>query len=166
MFNIFILIISFITCFFGYKLNKTLIAIIGLFLGFDLGIILLPHIITSETVIYVLSAIIAIILGFIAYKIYLVGVFFLCMISAYVIFGNLGLETTYQTVVSLTVGVIAGIVGVKFTRPLMIISTSLSGALVLTEITFSILNFEIPILNIITSLIIAILGMYYQFKTK
>ena len=35
--NIIALIVAIITCFWGYKLNKGLIAIFGLILGFSLG---------------------------------------------------------------------------------------------------------------------------------
>ena len=36
--NIITIVIALVTCFFGYRLNKTLIAIFGLIIGFELGI--------------------------------------------------------------------------------------------------------------------------------
>ena len=164
--DIIALIIAIITCFFGYKLNKGLIAILGLILGFLIGITYLPNIIIDKTLIYILSAVIAIFFGFISYKLYLVGIFFLCAIATYILCENFGLTGNLQTIIGILVGLIAGILGVKFTRPLMIISTGLSGASIITEILFNILNFQNDILNFIISLIIAILGITYQFQQK
>lgn len=164
--NIMALIIAIITCFFGYKLNKVLIAILGLILGFLLGITYLPNIIDNQTIVYIISAIIAIISGLISYKLYLVGIFFLCAVATYILCENIGLTGNMQTIIGLTAGIIAGILGVKFTRPLMIISTSLSGGSVMAKTLFSLLNFQNNILIFIISLIFAILGMTYQFNQK
>ncbi len=164
--NIITLIIATITCFFGYKLNKALIAIMGLIIGFNLGVTYLPNFITDQTTIYIVSAIIAILTGIISYNLYLVGVFLLCAIAVYILCENLGLETNIQTIVGIIAGIIAGILGVKFTRPLMIISTSLGGASILITTIFKLLNFQNNIFFLILSLIIAFLGMAYQFKQK
>lgn len=73
--NIITIVISLVTCFFGYKLNKIIIAIFGLIIGFNLGITYLPNLLTDQTIIYIISAIIAIAVGMISYNLYLVGVF-------------------------------------------------------------------------------------------
>lgn len=162
--NIVAVLIGLMSCFFGYKLNKTLIAIMGLIIGFNLGIVVLPNFITDQTIIYIVSAIIALLFGFISYNLYLVGIFLLCAITVYSLCNNLGLEGNIQTIISVILGIIAGILGVKFTRPLMIISTSLGGASLITENAFNLLNFQNNILSIIVLIIIAVLGMSYQFK--
>ena len=155
--NIVAVLIGLMSCFFGYKLNKTLIAIMGLIIGFNLGI-------ADQTIIYIVSAIIALLFGFISYNLYLVGIFLLCAITVYSLCNNLGLESNIQTIISVISGIIAGILGVKFTRPLMIISTSLGGASLITENAFNLFNFQNNILSIIVLIIIAVLGMSYQFK--
>ena len=85
------IIIGLITCFFGYKLNKTIIAIFGLIIGYNLGVTLLPNVITDQTTIYIISVIIAIAIGLISYKLYLVGIFLLCALAAYILCDNLQL---------------------------------------------------------------------------
>ena len=45
--NIITIVISLVTCFFGYKLNKIIIAIFGLIIGFNLGITYLPNLLIS-----------------------------------------------------------------------------------------------------------------------
>lgn len=162
--NIITLIAAVITCFFGYRLNKVLIAVMGLIIGFNLGLTYLPNFITGQTVIYIVSAVIAILVGLISYNLYLVGVFLLCAIAAYILCENLGLTDNIQTLIGMIAGLIAGILGVKFTRPLMIISTSLGGASLLTNTAFTLLNFQNNALSFIIIIVIAILGMLYQFK--
>ena len=164
--NIIALVVAIITCFWGYKLNKGLIAIFGLILGFALGIEYLPNFIDDQTIVYVVSAVIGIAVGFISYNLYLVGIFFLCGVAAFVLCENLGLAENLQTIIGLVVGIIAGILGVKFTRPIMIISTSLSGASVLTDTAFQILNFQNNTLAFILSIVLAVLVMIYQFNQK
>lgn len=164
--NIVTIIIAIITCFFGYKLNKTLIAIFGLIIGFKLGITYLPSLLSDQTLIYIISAIIAITVGIISYNLYLIGVFLLCALAAYTLCKNLGLSENIQTIIGVLSGIVAGALGVKFTRPLMIISTSLAGSTALIENILLLLNIKNDILSIILFILIAILGMSYQFKQK
>ena len=101
-----------------------------------------------------------------SYKLYLVGIFFLCAISAYLLFENLNLTGNIQIIFGLIIGVIAGILGVKFTRPLMIISTSLCGSSLVINTIMPALNIQNNTVNLILTLIIAIISMAYQFKQK
>ena len=97
---------------------------------------------------------------------YLVGVFLLCALAAFILCGNLNLEENIQMIISIIAGLIAGILGVKFTRPIMIISTSLAGASALSEKALTLFNFQNNTLEIILFIVVAILGMVYQFKQK
>lgn len=164
--NIVAVLIGLMSCFFGYKLNKTLIAIMGLIIGFNLGIVVLPNFITDQTIIYIVSAVLAIVVGIISYNLYLVGVFLLCALAVYILCGNLGLDENIKTIIGVIAGIIAGILGVKFTRPLIIISTSLAGATTIIENVFPLLNIQNNIFELLLFLIIAILGITYQFKQK
>lgn len=164
--NIIALIVAIITCFWGYKLNKFLISIFGLILGFAIGIEYLPNFINDQTTVYIISEIIGLAIGFISYNLYLAGIFFLCAIAVFVLCGNLGLTEELQTIIGLVAGIIAGIIGVKFTRPIMIIATSLSGASIITDIAFNLLSYQNELLIFIISLVLATFGMIYQFKQK
>ena len=164
--DIITLIIALLTCLFGYKLNKGLIAVMGLIIGFQISSTYLPSIITDQNLIYLLSIIIALIIGMLSYKLYLVGIFFLCAVSAYIIFENLNLTGNIQIIFGLIIGVIAGILGVKFTRPIMIISTSLCGSSLVINTLMPALNIQNNNISLILTLIIAIISMAYQFKQK
>lgn len=164
--NLITIIIAIVTCFFGYRLNKIIIAIMGLFIGFNLGLTYLPIIIENQTIIYIISAVIALIIGFTSYNLYLIGIFLICALAVYNICGTIGISENLQTIIGLIAGVIAGVLAVKFTRPIMIIVTSFSGASLITENVFNILKFTNPIITLIITLIIATLGMLYQFSQK
>ena len=154
--NIITIVIALATCFFGYKLNKILIAIFGLIIGFNLGVTYLPNLLTDQTVIYIISAVIAIAIGIISYNLYLVGVFLLCALAAFILCENLNLEENVQIIISVFAGLIAGILGVKFTRPLMIISTSLAGASTFTESALILFKIQNNTLTLIIFIIIAL----------
>ncbi len=162
--NIITIVIALATCFFGYKLNKILISLFGLIIGFNLGVTYLPNLLTDQTIIYIISTIIAIAVGIISYKLYLIGVFLLCTLTAFILSGNLNLSENLQIIVSVVIGIVAGILGVKFTRPIMIISTSLAGASALIENLLTLFNFQNNTVEIILFIIITILGIMYQFK--
>lgn len=164
--NVITLVIALVTCFFGYKLNKIIIAIFGLIIGFNLGVTYLPNLLEGQTVIYIISAILALIVGLLSYKLYLVGVFLLCALAAFILCENLNLSENIQMIVSIAAGFIAGILGVKFTRPLMIISTSLAGASTFTECALILFKMQSNTLSLIIFIVIALLGMSYQFKQK
>ena len=88
------------------------------------------------------------------------------IISAYLLFKNLNLTGNIQIIFGLIIGAIAGILGVKFTRPLMIISTSLCGSSLVINTIMPALNIQNNTVNLILTLIIAIISMAYQFKQK
>ena len=48
----------------------------------------------------------------------------------------------------------------------MIIATSLSGASILTDTAFQMLNFQNNTLSFVISIVLAILGIIYQFNQK
>lgn len=164
--NVITVIIALVTCFFGYKLNKIIIAIFGLIIGFNLGVTYLPNLLEDQTIIYIISIILALITGMISYKLYLVGVFLLCALAAFILCENLNLEQNIQMIVSIIIGLVAGILGVKFTRPIMIISTSLAGASTFTESALNLFKIQNNTLSLIIFIIMIILGISYQFKQK
>ena len=164
--NIITLIVAIIACFFGYRLNKSLSAVIGLIVGFRLGLTFLPGYIADQTMVYILSVIIGIIVGFLAYNMYLIGVFILCAMAAYTLCGNIGLNSNVRTFVGMVVGLIAGILGVNFTRLIVIIASSFAGASLLVETGFTMFNFQNSTLSLVLSIVLAVMGMAYQFSQK
>jgi hypothetical protein len=162
--TIVILIVSLIACFFGYRFNKSLIAICGLIIGFYLAKTFLPMILTDSNLITICSCVIAIFIGFISFRAYEIGIFLTCFFGIYVFCGNLNLAHDIRIIVGVICGLISGFLAVKFVRPIMIITTASSGAFLFTENILKIINYNNNTLNIVISLVIMILGILYQFK--
>lgn len=160
------LIIGFITCFFGYKFSKTLLAILGFIIGYKFAMASLPSYIIESWMITTCSIIIGIILGFISYKLYLIGIFILCGVSAYMLSQFMGVDQSSRIIIGVISGILAGILGIKFTKPLIIISTSLSGATLLLKNLFTVLNFDNNYIYMIIYIIIVTYSINYQLKQQ
>lgn len=129
------LIFVLLQCFFGYKLLRFWIGLIGFAAGFLLGFFLttafLPEL---ETFVHVLLGIVCgAILSFLAYRIYLAGVFVYCGLMAF----GLAMLIPFPSgegwkvlnwVLAVIFFILAGYFGVKFSKPCVILITAVSGA--------------------------------------
>ncbi len=159
------IIIAIITCLFGFRLNKWLIAIVGFGLGYYLCSTGLFNMLGEGLMNFIISILVGLLTGFVSFKLYLAGIFILCFVLSYT--GCISfIETgTFSTILSIAIGIIVGILGIWFTRPIIIISTSISGAFVIADNILPLLNLNTPIVNLMVGLIIATFAMNYQFRT-
>ncbi len=160
------LILGFITCLFGYKFSKALLAILGFIIGYKFALASLPSYIIESQMVTTCSIIIGIIIGFISYKLYLIGIFILCGVSAYILCQFIGINQSLRIIFGIISGILAGILGVKFTKPLLIISTSLSGTTLLIKTLFSTLNFNNDFILMVIYIIIVTYSINYQLKQQ
>ncbi len=160
------LILGLITCFFGYKFSKALLAILGFIIGYKFAMASLPSYIIESWMLTTCSIIIGIILGFISYKLYLIGIFILCGVSTYILCQFIGVDQSLRIIIGIISGILAGILGVKFTKPLLIISTSLSGTTMLVKSLFSVFNFDNNFIYMIIYIIIVCYSINYQLKQQ
>lgn len=158
------LICGLLVCLFGYKLNKILITIICAIFGYYLVTTFGSQIFNDETFKIIVSLIVALVFGYFGFKLYLVGVFLTCFFLVNAICYNFITDEMLEVVVGLLAGLVIGIIAVKFTRPIMIISTSFSGSFMAADNLFNLLNFTMPAILLITSIILAIIGIAFQFK--
>lgn len=140
-----ILIIGIVQCFFGYKWLKFVLAVSGFMTGSVIGSVvgLIGGLESTDSVSEVVSMIIAVMVIFgiigavISYKVYKLGVFLVGFSGVYIISlltslagrlmsGSDSIAAAFVT--ALIPAVIAGCLMVKFTKPLIIIYTALSGA--------------------------------------
>lgn len=140
-----IFIIGIIQCFFGYKWLRFVLAVSGFMTGAVIGSImgLIGGLNSTDSVTEVVSMIIAVMVIFgiigaiISYKVYKLGVFLVGFSGVYIISlftslagriisGNDSISAAFVT--ALIPAVVAGVLMVKFTKPLIIIYTGISGA--------------------------------------
>ena len=160
------IIIGLLACFMGYRLNKILVMIIGFYIGYKLGDAFLPQLISDDVIVTFVSIVIGIIIGFIAFGTYLFGVFILCFFLAYSLCEAFIDIDTLKIIIGVVAGVVAGIVGVKFVRPIIIITTSLTGGFLVVSSAIQLLNIDSTAIYIICGLILAAIGALSQFRNK
>lgn len=153
-------------CFFGYKLLRVWCAIVGFAAGALIaGLVAYAMNADAALLVAAIAGIITAVLSFLFYK---SGVFVIGFGAALNILGNFinayGISAQWWIIIlAIVASVIVGCLAVRFVRPVVIISTSLSGA---TSIVTNILGiFQVTNWVIILSVIgiVAVLGMVYQF---
>ncbi|HEX3022083.1 MAG TPA: DUF4203 domain-containing protein [Lachnospiraceae bacterium] len=166
-----ILAIGLIECFFGFKLLKFWIAVLGFILGGALfGVIGGYNGLGSGTII--LSFVGAILCAFISYKVYLIGVFIANFASAtaasllvFTILNNGAIEDQYMF--AAVFGLIVAIIAVILVQPITIISSSISGGTLAGSAIAYLMKVEDPdSIGSIIGIIIALLGVLYQCATN
>ena len=130
----FTLLFAVLQCFFGYKLLRVWIAIIGFFVGFVLGFLVARALIDGEAYLPAIIGIVAgLLLAFVAFRIYLIGVFIYCGgIAASAVnkisFPEGDVWSIVAIVLCVLAFILAGILAVKFARPCIIAVTAATGA--------------------------------------
>ena len=127
------LVLALLQCFFGYKLLRGWIALIGFLVGFFLGYVVASRLGATGYIPLIVAIIAGILLSIIAFKIYLVGVFIYCGTIAagatrLIPFPEGEAWLVISFIVAVAVFVLAGFLAVKFAKPCIIGITSISGA--------------------------------------
>lgn len=167
------IVIALLHCFLGYRLLKVWISVIGFLIGFLVSFGTAMHFLDDKTGICVLIGIaLGVAVAFLAYKVYLLGVFLLCggmtMAAVYLFMtGNWpGLESWIPLLVSGLSGVLAGVLSVMFTKPLIILTTGINGGLSAGTMIFEVLGIVNPVAQWILCAVIAAAGTVVQFVTS
>lgn len=160
-----------LTVFFGYKLLKLWITLAGFFIGLILGGGVAGLLKAPTAVIVIAAIVVAVLLAAAAFFFYKVGVFIFSGLMGFTLVTNLILELYtgdsrwWVITIGIVAAVLVGIVAVKFVRPVVIVTSSISGA---SSIAFTL----IPLMGITNfwiilaaGLVIAALGMIWQFKS-
>ena len=147
-------------CFLGFKLNKIIIALSGFVIGYYICT-LLP--IDNQFVSIFISLIVGVLCGLCAFKFYLVSVFIVCFAIVYILC-DVSLEST-KPIIGIVLGLICGIIGIKYTRPIMIFTTSIYGGHLISQTILDYVNYNTPVLLILGTLILAFFGYGFQNET-
>lgn len=157
------LIIGAIECFAGFKIMKAMLAVWGFFIGAVLGVLI--GVAAESTV---LGAVLVIIFGaalaFLSYKLYLAGIFllsaFLTAIAVYIMFENI--------YVALLLAIGVGVLAIFFVKPVVIVTTSISGAGIILSSAYLIMNLGMNGSTFVTVILwipIALAGIAVQYVT-
>ena len=169
------LIISLIACFFGYKLMKIFIAFGGFCIGGAVGVVIASHMTKSSPVVLLVGLICGVLLAMAAYKLYKIGVFLMAFSNAFpiplaVITGVSGEKAVPEDMAKIgfaagiLFGILIGIVAVIFTKPSIILSTSIENGL--SAGVFLACMISKVSLFLLLGGIFAVLGTIIQVKTN
>ena len=162
-----------LNCFFGYKLLKVWMAVCGFIIGATGGFLIAARFLTERNIVFGITAAAGIVGSVLAYQIYLVGVFFLgwmMSVAAVIAFvRSLPIGDKEKLVViaaGVLLGLIVGVLIVKFARPSIILVTGISGGISTATAAFSLLKLEQPVLVVTgAGILLAIVGIMVQFLT-
>lgn len=153
-----------ISCFLGYKLLRLWMVLGGLLIG-GYGGFYITKIYSGNLLVQVIVAVLAaIILSMISYNLYLVGVFLLCsllglMLSSFLIQP----QSEVLILVCVAIGIAAGVLAVKFVRPMVILSTSFQGGVTMATGIMALAGLENNVFLGGVALAIGIFGCFVQF---
>ena len=172
--NVALLALALAVCFFGYKLVKVWIIVLGGLVGLALSIPIggwlfdlagRPEGALGTALGAAALAVCVAGCAFLAFKVYRVGVFFLCGMIPGVTVLLLTLNLDYGWVLALIAFVAFGILGVVLTRPYLIAITALGYGVAAGQIALALLGVEQPVLAALAGLVLAALGFVFQWKT-
>ncbi len=161
-------------CFAGYKLIKISIAVSGFVVGFSLGLSLSAPLFDAASYLPATIGLLSgILLAFLGFKLYLVGVFIVCgSLAASAVnllpFPEDGSLNVLHIVLLIAAFIVVGILGVKFAKGCIIAVTAVTGAISAVNL----LKEPIPslgvnqIITIVFIIVLAIFGILVQRATN
>ena len=174
------LVIALLYVFFGYKLLRVYISLLGFLIGFALGIVICEVFdLSNTTAVIVIICVCAVALAALGFWLYKAGLFVMILLSLFPIILSIVSEfTTIQPVFmwigSILFALVLAILAIFFVRPVVIIVTAVSGGLSIANLIINSLLPEIAQVNtvdgarifmLIIGAVIAVLGIYFQFVT-
>lgn len=174
------LVIALLYVFFGYKLLRVYISLLGFLIGFALGIVICAVFdLSNTTAVIVIICVCAVALAALGFWLYKAGLFVMILLSLFPIILSIVSEfTTIQPVFmwigSILFALVLAILAIFFVRPVVIIVTAFSGGLSIANLIINSLLPEIAQVNtvdgarifmLIIGAVIAVLGIYFQFVT-
>lgn len=160
------IVIGIIVLLAGYKLNKALISLCGFIFGYQLLGSIVSNMDLTNGIVIALSIVGGIIFATFSFKLYLFGIFIAIFLAVFSICEMTIAIDNLKFIISIVVGIIAGILGIKFTKPIFIIMTSLSGGFLIVNYLLQLFNLNSWIVFFIFGIVISMIGMKVQFNTN
>ena len=165
-----IIAIGLASCFLGYKLLRVWMALIGFVIGMAIGYFASYNYFSNMVIPIIIGFSTGVLIGFIAYRIYLLGVFLIALVTTLDFLGQLLVhynELDWVCIVLMVIlALVVAIIAIKFVKPVIIISTALNGATIVMVGIFKLLQIDAKHMLLIAALLLAVLGIMVQFFTN
>lgn len=161
-------------CLFGYKLMRLWISLIGFLIGFTLGAVvsglLIPAGDYALLLMVAIGLVVGIIAALIANKLYRAGVFIMVFWPVFLAVSGLfdGGEKWLGWVgilLGIGIGILAGLLSLRFMRVWVILSTALAGGLCAAQLFLELFKVDAVPPSLGLGLLFALIGLVVQFKT-
>lgn len=160
------LIYGILECFFGYKIMKIIFAIYGFLLGFLAGAAAAYLLgVDSMGPGMLCSLIVAVLGAMLLYKCYLIGVFLSNAAMVFLIGLLIGGTEESSMISWAIIGIIVGVLAVKFVRIWVIAVTGIVGGLSAGTALMGLLEVYKTGPALLAGIVLAVLGILYQWKT-
>ena len=156
-------LIGLVACFYGYPLVRVLFALVGLVIGYQLGVQLVPA--DQGMLAIIIGVVVGLVCAVLAYPLWGIGVMISGMVLGYSLFYNFGALLHLGSTALIVVGVIGAILmGILFyvaKEPMIMLATALSGAsFVVSGLAQLFPELAGPNLTVILAVVALILGLF------
>ena len=159
------LIVTLLNGLFGYRLRKLWISVWGALIGFGLGTLVSGWAAEESWIIWTAGIAVALLGALVAYRLYLAGIFLVCALAALsTVLLLWGWNIWWKIVAAVLAGILVGILGVKFVKPMVILSTSISAATAVSHMVLEWLKIPSPAASFLVSAVLAVLFAVFQVK--
>ena len=159
--------LALLNCFLGYRLKKLWISMIGFLFGIAIGAGITALFSENKTVILAAGLVVGILVALLSFRLYLIGVFFYAVLSAYpLIAGLIGKELWWEIALSVIAALLIGLLAVNFVRPVLIIVSAVGGGMQVSQIIMGWIAMENPWGLYGVAVGLALLGMLVQFRSS
>lgn len=158
-------VFALLNCFFGYVLRKVWSVLLGFGIGASGGMLLATYTEQSYNMVLGVTLGLGLIFGLLALLLYRIGTFFLIIgFLGFSLYRLLNPQDLVMLLFLLGIAVITALIGVPFERVTVILITSVCGALTAVTLAYDIQKTPYDLVMWIIILILAALGMVFQFK--
>lgn len=154
-----------LNCFFGYKLRKVWSCIFGLLLGIGVGLAAAVYLDQLAKVALVAAAVGGLVCTALAFLLYRIGMFFLCIGVVIMTLFQLFPTPTFSTICGFVVfGVVIGFLAVIKEHNVVICITAICGGIGSARLIMLLASNNSSILMVLLAVVLSALGLILQFK--
>lgn len=159
------LVFALLNCFFGYRLRKLWSCIFGILLGVGGGLAAAIYMDLPGKTALAAAAVGGIIFMALAFLLYRIGMFFLCIGAVIMTLFQLFPMPTFSTICGFTVfGVVMGFLAVIKEHTVVIYITAICGGIGSAKLIFMLTSTVSPLLTVLLALVLSALGLVFQLK--
>jgi len=158
-----LLVVGLLWCFAGHLMVRFWAALLGFGLGLAFGAILGSLFLMDGLILVVIGGVLGLVFGIFSARILPLGTFLVVLLSVFALTALiLGADSFMVLGISLAVALVFALLSFKFPAPIVIIVTSVCGALVSAEILGILVNYNL-LIYVIVAIALAVGGMCTQF---